>query len=72
MKQKEVKEARAAMDAYNKYSIALRGATSDVYGKFCLDICPQGKCRGRICNLTQDHDATAHSPRRDYPAHAAP
>ena len=31
-KQKVVKEKRLAMDAYNRYSIAVRGASSDVYG----------------------------------------
>ncbi|KIM86830.1 hypothetical protein PILCRDRAFT_4708 [Piloderma croceum F 1598] len=31
-KQKKVKEARLAMDAYNRYTIAVRGASADVYG----------------------------------------
>jgi hypothetical protein len=31
-KQKVVKEKRLAMDAYNRYSIAVRGASPDVYG----------------------------------------
>ena len=32
MKQKEAKEARAAMDTYNRYTIAVRGVSPDVYG----------------------------------------
>jgi hypothetical protein len=31
-KQKEVKEARATMDTYNRYTIAVRGVSADVYG----------------------------------------
>ncbi|KIM80231.1 hypothetical protein PILCRDRAFT_9777 [Piloderma croceum F 1598] len=31
-KQKEVKEAQLAMDTYNRYTIAVRGASADVYG----------------------------------------
>jgi hypothetical protein len=31
-KQKEVKEKKLAMDAYNRYTIAVRGASSNVYG----------------------------------------
>jgi hypothetical protein len=31
-KQKRVKEERLAMDTYNRYTIAVRGASSNVYG----------------------------------------
>jgi len=31
-KQKEVKEAQMAMDSYNRYTIAVRGVSADVYG----------------------------------------
>ena len=31
-KQKEVKEARVTMDSYNRYTIAVRGVSADVYG----------------------------------------
>lgn len=31
-KQKEVKEARVTMDTYNRYTIAVRGVSPDVYG----------------------------------------
>jgi len=31
-KQKEVKEARVTMDTYNRYTIAVRGVSADVYG----------------------------------------
>ena len=31
-KQNEVKEGRVAMDAYNRYTIAIRGASASVYG----------------------------------------
>lgn len=40
-KQKVVKEKRLAMDAYNRYSIAVRGASPDVYGILLL-------CKGSV------------------------